>query len=75
MVIESKKLSNLQLELLKVFSYELSEEQLSEIRNLLANYFAEKASDQMDLLWEQNNWSEETMNEWGKEHMRVRQNG
>ena len=74
MVIESKKLSNLQLELLKVFSYELSEEQLSEIRNLLANYFAEKASDQMDLLWEQNNWSEETMNEWGKEHMRVRQN-
>jgi hypothetical protein len=75
MVLESKKLSNLQLELLKVFSYELSEEQLSEIRNLLANYFAEKASDQMDLLWEQNNWSEETMNEWGKEHMRVRQNG
>jgi hypothetical protein len=75
MVLESKKLSNLQLELLKVFSYELSEEQLSEIRNLLANYFAEKASDQMDLLWEQNNWSEETMHEWGKEHMRVRQNG
>lgn len=75
MVLESKKLSNLQLELLKVFSYELSEEQLSEIRNLLANYFAKKASDQMDLLWEQNNWSEETMNEWGKEHMRVRQNG
>jgi hypothetical protein len=75
MVLESKKLSNLQLELLKVFSYELSEEQLSEIRNLLANYFAEKASDQMDLLWEQNNWSEETMYEWGKEHMRAKQNG
>lgn len=64
------KLSNLQLELLKIFSHNLSDEQLTEIRNLLANYFLEKASDEMDRLWEERGWTEETMREWANEHMR-----
>lgn len=37
-------LTNLQIELLKLFDYELSEEQLIEIRKLLSTYFAEKAT-------------------------------
>jgi len=68
----AKKLTNLQLELLKLFSYELQDKQLIEIRDLLSNYFADKASDEMDKLWEENNWSDKTMEDWSKEHMRTK---
>jgi len=37
---------------------------------LLANYFASKATSEMDKLWEDNNWSAETMNQWLKEDLR-----
>lgn len=40
-------LSNLQLELVKLFRYELPDEQLLEIRRLLARYFAQKVTDEM----------------------------
>jgi len=65
----AKRLNNGQLEILKIFKYDLSDQQLKEIKNLLANYFADKASDEMDKLWEENNWDEETILNWSKEHM------
>lgn len=68
----AKRLTNLQLELLKVFSYDLSEAQIIEIRDLLAKYFAEKATKEMDDLWDMKGWSNETMDEWLNEHMRTK---
>ena len=65
-------MTNLQLELLKLFSVELPESQLIEIRDLLAQYFAKKASDEMDRLWEENNWSDKTMEDWSNEHLRTK---
>lgn len=62
----SQPLTNLQLELLKLYSLNLPEESLLEIKRLIARYFADKASDEMDRLWEENNWSNETMEEWLK---------
>jgi hypothetical protein len=44
-----KKLTNLQIELLEVFKYELSEEQIKEVRNLLLEYFAGKVKDGMGI--------------------------
>lgn len=64
-------LSNLQLELLKVFSFDLSEEQLLEIRDMLSRYFADKATEEMDQIWEEKGWSADTIKKWGEEHMRV----
>lgn len=66
----NNQLSNLQLELLKMFKYELSDEQLLEIKSMLAKYFADKATKEMDRLWEENGWTNETMKAWGQEHMR-----
>jgi len=59
-----KPLTNLQLELLKLYSMELSEEQLKDVQRLLANYFAKQASDEMDRLWDEQGWNEETMEAW-----------
>ena len=64
------KLTNVQLQLLKLFQYNLPETQLLEIKNILAKYFAQTATAEMDKLWEENNWSNGTMMEWVDEHLR-----
>ena len=69
--MQKQKLSNLQLELLKVFSYQLNNQQLVDIKKLLTNYFAEQATKEVDRLWEENNWDNETMTEWTNEHLRT----
>ena len=65
------KLSNAQIELLKLFKYDLPEKQLVEMKSLLARYFADTASDEMDRLWEENDWSNDTMKEWSNGHERI----
>ncbi len=70
-MVVTNKLTNLQLELLKIFSYQLHENQLKDIKDLLFNYFANKASDEMDNLWDENLWTNETMKKWSNEHLRT----
>ncbi len=70
----AKRLTNLQLEILEVFKYDLSEEQIKEIRNLLITYLAEKVTNGIDQLFEKNKWREEKIEEWSKEHMRTKYN-
>jgi hypothetical protein len=64
------KLTNVQIELLKLFQYNLPEEQLAEIKNMLAKYFAKTATAEMDKLWEESNWNNDVMKEWANEHLR-----
>jgi len=64
------KLTNVQIELLKLFQYNLPEKQLVEIKNLLAKYFADSATAEMDRLWEGNNWNNDTMTDWANENLR-----
>ena len=59
---------------LTLFSFDLSEEQLKEIKDLLSKYFANKITNQMDKLFEENDWGEEQIEEWSKEHMRTKYN-
>jgi len=68
---QSHKLTSLQLELLKIFSFQPSHEQLMDIKNLLANYFANNATQEMDKLWEDNSWDENTIEQWLGEHLRT----
>ncbi|MCK4664460.1 MAG: hypothetical protein KAT68_16445 [Bacteroidales bacterium] len=70
-MISAQKLTNLQLELLKIFSYQLSDNQLIEIKDILSKYFAEQATEEMDNLWEKNNWTNKTMDNWTNEHLRT----
>jgi hypothetical protein len=65
------KFTPLQLELLRIFSRNPTEQELMEIKNLLARYYADKASDEMDRLWEERGYTDQTMQEWTKEHMRT----
>jgi len=64
------KLTNVQLELLKMFRYSLPEKQLAEIKNILAKYFATTATAEMDRLWDENNWDDEKMRQWADEDLK-----
>jgi hypothetical protein len=64
-------MSNLQLELLRLYGNGVSEENLREIKTILAKYFADKATDAMDKVWEEKGLTEQTMIDWTNEHNRA----
>jgi hypothetical protein len=66
-----KAMSNLQLELLRLYGNGVSEENLLEIKTILAKYFSDKATDAMDKVWDENNLTEQTMIDWTNEHNRA----
>jgi hypothetical protein len=59
--------SNLQWQLLQLYKHNISESNLLEIKQLLSNYFAEKASSAMNNLWDEKGWTNETMKTWLEE--------
>lgn len=67
MIEPSLKLSNLQLELLKVFSRKVSDDELTDIRRMLAKYFMERAKNSADKIWEERGYSQELMEKWLRE--------
>jgi hypothetical protein len=62
--MEKLHLTNLQIELLKTFSFNLKENELVDIKKMLADYFAKKASDRMDDIWEEKHLSNDDMDKW-----------
>lgn len=50
-----------QLEILKLFSREMADEDLIEIKRLIVKYLAEKLTNLADEVWEKNNWTNEDM--------------
>jgi hypothetical protein len=64
-------LSNLQIELLRLYNNNVSEEALREIKSILAKYFAGKATEAMDAVWEEKGLTEQDMIDWTNEHDRA----
>jgi hypothetical protein len=54
-----------------LFARDIPEEDLNNIFQLIAFYFAEKATNAMEEFAEQNNITEETYLAWSKEHLRT----
>lgn len=64
-------LNDQQLEILKLFSRELDEEDMREIKGLIVRYLAQKVSRLADEAWEKNNWSDEDMERLLEMHERT----
>ncbi len=62
--------SNIQLELLKLYSKNTSEEDLIALKSFLARYFAEKATRLIDELWEKKGISSEEISNLSSGHLR-----
>ncbi len=64
-------LSNMQLELLKLFSRDIEENDLKEIKKLIVKYLSKKLSEKADATWEEKNWTNEDMDKFLNTHMRT----
>ena len=60
-----------QLELMDALNSIHSETELNEFKDLVAKYFAAKAQKAIDALWDDGVINEETIEQWGNEHMRT----
>ena len=60
-----------QLEILKLFSRDLGEEDLLAIKRLIVKYLAEKASRMADQIWQEKGWTNEDMDRLANTHMRT----
>lgn len=63
MEAQKQPLTNLQLELLKVFAHQLSDEDLKEVKQLLADFFAQKAIAEANKVWDAESWDKAKIQE------------
>lgn len=54
----SQPFSNVQLELLKVFSHQVDDLTLLELRQMLAHFFAQRAIAAANVAWDKNDWTD-----------------
>jgi hypothetical protein len=59
-----RPLTNMQMELLKIFAIDLSEEELADIRTVLAKHFADRLSRRVDEIWEEKGLTQADMERW-----------
>ena len=66
--------SNLQKELLKLYAVNVADEDLYEIRLMIGNYFAEKATNAVEDFLTEKNISTSEYENWQNEHFRKSSN-
>lgn len=59
-------LSNLQLELLKLYAAGVPDEYLAEIKEMIARFLLAKATQEAGKVWQEKNYSDATAEKWVK---------
>lgn len=62
--------TNLQQEIIKIFKYDLPEEQLIDIKKIVQNYLLENIDQSIDNLISKNDFSQKDYDEWLNEDFR-----
>jgi hypothetical protein len=57
------------LEILKLYSLDLTEAELLDLKNVLAQHFADRLSKRVDKIWQEKGLTEEDMEKWLNEDM------
>ena len=60
----SQAMTNLQLEIVKLYSTEMERQELLELKQVLANFFAQKAIKEADEIWDEQNLTDADMESW-----------
>lgn len=69
--LQAKPFSPFQIEMLEMASRVSSEAEMQDIRRMLGQYFAKRAEDAIDHLWDEGTINESVIEEWKYEHMRT----
>jgi len=54
-------LSNIQAELLKLFSFDIPDKQLKELKKIISLFLLEKARDKADAIWDKKGYTEDKL--------------
>ncbi len=57
-------LTNLQKEILKIYSTDIEEQDLKDLKTILAEYFAKKSIKEADKIWTEKGLSNQDMDRW-----------
>lgn len=68
---QSMELNRAQLDILRLLGRMKTMEQVEELRQVISNYYAQKATEEMDRLWDNGIWSEEQNDAVLNEHLRT----
>lgn len=60
-----------QLEMLNIMADVRTEEELQELKHLISEYYARRADQQMEKLWQSGAWNEQTLKDLEKAHHRT----
>jgi len=60
----SSPLTNLQIEILELYSTQLPEQELNELKTHIAQFFANRAITEADKIWDEKNLSHKDMEKW-----------
>ena len=69
--LQAKPFTPFQIEMLELVSRVSSEVEMQDIRRMLGQYFAKRAEDAIDRLWDDGVLNDSVMEEWKAEHMRT----
>lgn len=67
----STKLNAVQMHLLKMFSRPMSDQDLTEIKVLLSDYYAKKVDEKSDKIWKEKNMNQQTIDDLLNTHLRT----
>ena len=62
--LPQQSLTNVQLELLKMFKYTLPEDELIEMKDVLVRFFAQRIRKRTSAIWTERQYSNDTMQTW-----------
>jgi hypothetical protein len=71
MVEQRTVLNEAQLGILRLLGRMKNVEQVNELRQIISNYYAQKATEEMDALWDSGEWSQEKNEAILTEHLRT----
>lgn len=71
MIQETVGLNEAQLSILRLLARLNTLEKVNELRQIISNYYAQKATEEMDRLWDEGTWGEEQNEAVLKEHLRT----
>ncbi|MBR2292024.1 MAG: hypothetical protein IJ868_06920 [Prevotella sp.] len=68
---QATTLNEAQLSILRLLGRLKTLEQMNELRQIISNYYAQKATEEMDKLWDNGEWDNEKNEAVLKEHLRT----
>lgn len=69
--MERTVFNDVQMHILQMFSYSPTSQEMNELKDVLARYYAERVQKEADALWDEGTLGEEAIEGILKEHLRI----